>query len=281
MIEGAIERGLRVGKFCELSAGHTLHYHESGTASAGKPSILFLHGSGPGASGYSNFKQNMPAFAAQGYHVLAVDYLGYGHSSKPHGIEYTTDLHISTIREFLAQKGIRRVVPVGNSLGGLLALQFTLSYPEEVPKLILMGPGGLDDPATFVPNSSGFAALRRWREGASRDQATFREVLANLVHDARHITDELVAERYFIALEQPAEVQTVRAPYFKERLHELQVPVLVFWGFYDKFLPVRLATHLLERAPSVRLIVSNKVGHWYMLEEAEDFNRQSLAFLAE
>ena len=47
------------------------------------PAVLFIHGSGPGASGWSNFKRNYPAFAEAGFRTLIPDTLGYGYSSKP------------------------------------------------------------------------------------------------------------------------------------------------------------------------------------------------------
>lgn len=275
-----VEKGLRVGQFHALSDGNELHYHEAGRLSTGHPTVLFLHGSGPGASGYSNFKQNLQVVADSGYHVLVPDYLGYGLSSKPSGVKYTTDLQIAAIRELLAAKGVTNVVPVGNSLGGLIALQFALEYPEEVPKLILMGPAGVDDPATFVPDSQGFAKMARWRTGETRSKEAFKEILRYLVYDTEHVTEELVTERFSIALEQP-DVRTANAPFFKDRLHELQMPILLFWGFRDDFLPFRLASIVMDKALNVKLVASNRVGHWYMLEAAADFNRECIAFLEE
>ena len=61
------------GKYLTTKSGYAIHYHEAGERQPGKPSILFLHGSGPGASGYSNFKQNYPVFAAAGYRPISID----------------------------------------------------------------------------------------------------------------------------------------------------------------------------------------------------------------
>ena len=54
------------GKFADIGAGLRVHYQEQGEG----PVVLFLHGSGPGASGYSNFRRNYPVYATQGFHEL-------------------------------------------------------------------------------------------------------------------------------------------------------------------------------------------------------------------
>ena len=62
-----------------LANGYEMHRSEIGT---GAP-VVFIHGSGPGASGSSNFRPNLGAFAAAGYRAIAPDLIGYGGSSKP------------------------------------------------------------------------------------------------------------------------------------------------------------------------------------------------------
>jgi len=69
----------------QVSGGYTIHIAEAGQG----PAVVFLHGSGPGASGASNFRQNIDAFVDAGYRVILPDMIGYGASSKPEGIDYT------------------------------------------------------------------------------------------------------------------------------------------------------------------------------------------------
>ncbi|MGG6497171.1 UNVERIFIED_CONTAM: 3-oxoacyl-ACP reductase, partial [Bacteroidetes bacterium 56_B9] len=69
----------------QVAGGYEISIGETGSG----PAVVFIHGSGPGASGYSNFKQNIAAFVDAGYRVLLPDMIGYGDSSKPEGIDYT------------------------------------------------------------------------------------------------------------------------------------------------------------------------------------------------
>ena len=276
------DRPIPEGKYVTTPGGQTFHYHEAGPRSTRRPTILFLHGSGPGASGFSNFKHNYPAFAAAGHHCLAIDYPGYGYASKPSNIDYSTEFYVQQFDEFLTALGIEQVVPVGNSLGGLLATAYTLRFPNKVPRLILMAPGGLAEAASYVPFQVGLHAMFSWVARRPTDEASFRSVLSLLVHDPAALDEDAVRERFPIALSQPSEVWTrMRVGQHVQRLSEIACPILAFWGAKDKFIPVSHGLTLVQHARDVRLIVSSRCGHWYMIEEREDFNRRCIEFLAD
>lgn len=269
-----------VGNYVTLSSGHRLHYHEVGKPSADKPTILCLHGSGPGASGYSNFKGNMNAFAAAGYHVLVPDYLGFGLSDMPEDVEYSTDLHVPAMKDLLDALGVTKVVPIGNSLGGAISLQFTLTYPDMVPKLILMAPGGLQEPQEYAFSMPGVLRMLQFVSNRPFGIDDFRDLLSHLVFDQKHITDAAVNERFPVALKQPIPVYaSMRVGVYADRLHEIKCPVLAFWGTHDKFLPVAHAQILAEKLPEAKVILSNQCGHWVMIEDRDYFNAECLAFL--
>ena len=122
------------GNYAQIDGGLRIHYHEDGT---GEP-VIFLHGSGPGASGYSNFKGNYLVFAERGFRAIVPDLPGFGLSSKPENAAYVLDLFVQALNGLLGKLGIQRCVLLGNSLGGAIAIKFTLDHPEVVSRLILM-----------------------------------------------------------------------------------------------------------------------------------------------
>jgi 4,5:9,10-diseco-3-hydroxy-5,9,17-trioxoandrosta-1(10),2-diene-4-oate hydrolase len=272
-----------IGKFAMVHGGRLrLHYHEAGAPSAGKPTLLYLHGSGPGASGYSNFRRNFPSMVQAGYHILAVDYIGYGHSDMPRDFQYSNANQVAILHEFLAQKGIGQIVPIGNSLGGFFALEYTLRFPNEVSKLICMAPGGIEDVSRWIAESPGMTAMGVAVRKGNFDRVNFRELLKLIVKDEAHLTDEVIAERLPIARKQPLEIfTTVKYSPIWDRLGEIRVPVLGFWGYHDQFLPVRHALLMQKILPDCRMVLSNRAGHWFMIEEAELFNSTCLQFLRE
>jgi 4,5:9,10-diseco-3-hydroxy-5,9,17-trioxoandrosta-1(10),2-diene-4-oate hydrolase len=107
-----------------------------------------------------------------------------------------------------------------------------------------------------------------------------RRLITNLVHDPVHVTDELVKERFAVARTQPKDVIVrMRTPNLRPRLPELKMPLLVFWGFNEKFMPLTGINHFLESCEDVRVVTFNKVGHWVQVERADEFNAYGTAFL--
>lgn len=269
-----------VGKYFSSRDGHTIHYHEAGSPVAGQPSVLMLHGSGPGASGYTNFKGNFPFLAEQGYHVIVPDYLGYGLSSKPAGFQYRVENQVELMRELVAHTGADRLVIVGNSLGGWFAIHHAIHYPGEVAKLIVMAPGGLEPPENFVAQMEGLSEMFRIPVERDFSIEAMRKLFDLFMYEPAGVTDQVLAERLEIARQQPVEVYTtlggtVTAP----RLNEIGAPMLALWGYHDKFVPYRHAQILLDNVQDLHLITSNRAGHWFMIEEPDLFNKACLDFI--
>ena len=269
-----------VGRYVEVSGGLRMHYHERGHPSASRPTVLFLHGSGPGASGYSNFQQNMDFLAERGWHVLAPDYPGFGLSDKPRDVEYSSAFFARSISDLLEATGVTAVVPVGNSLGGVIALEYCFANMDKVAKLILMAPGGIIDSAEWAADMPGLRMMFELISARNTDREAFRKILHNIVADPAKITDAIIDQRLPIWEEQPPEVfSTMKTGVFGDRLHELKMPVLCFWGQKDQFLPVKHAAIVAERCADVRVVISSHAGHWFMVEEPDYFNRQIEWFL--
>ncbi len=271
-----------VGKFFTTSQGHKIHYHEAGRPDPGKPSILMLHGSGPGASGYSNFKGNFPYLAEHGHHVVIPDYIGYGLSSKPADFVYRVENQVGLLRELLRHCGITKVSIIGNSLGGWFALHHAIHHPDEVASLVVMAPGGLEPPEKFVAQMKGLTELFRIPMERDFSIPAMRNLFNLFMYDAADVTDIVLEERLEIARTQPVEVYaTLGGEVATPRLGEVRVPVLALWGYHDNFVPYRHSQYLLDHLPDVRIISSNRAGHWFMIEQPELFNRECLAFFAE
>lgn len=263
------------GRYVELLDGLKLHYLEHGT---GTP-VIFIHGSGPGASGHSNFKLNYRWLADQGYRAIVPDLPGYGLSSKPADCEYVLDFFVAALHRFLERIGVERCVLVGNSLGGAIAVKYALDHPDAVSRLVLMGPGGLEEREVYF-SMEGIQRMMADFAGGVLDREGMRGLLELLVYDPAQVTEELLDERVPVCDSQPkAVLSTMRVPNLSERLHEIRVPVLGFWGTNDKFCPASGAMRVLERCPDARFVLVNRCGHWVMVEHAAMFNRALLDFL--
>ena len=256
-------------------ATQRIHYHEQGQGEV----VIFLHGAGGGASGYSNFKGNYPEFAKAGYRTIVPDLLGYGLSSKPDIAQYDLDFFVAGVKGMVDALGLKNITLLGNSLGGAVALGYALAYPDEVSRLILMAPGGVEDLDTYLA-MPGIANMFQIYQSGKTGAEAMRAVMTMQLFDPSLLTDEIINERAPIAATQTQAARSVlKVPNLTDRLHELKCPVFGFWGVNDHFNPVGGATKLLDNCPQARMVLVNRCGHWVQVEHRHMFNRNCIDFL--
>ena len=240
---------------------------------------MFVHGSGPGASGYSNFKLNVAAFTEAGYRVLVPDLPGFGYSSKPTDRDYTTRFFSESLTGLLKALGIPRYTLIGNSLGGAVSIRAALDHPKALEKLVLMAPGGLEELSTYMAMPAMAKMIEQFVDGAL-DRQGLRKVLTTLVYDPSHVTDQLVDERYAILQQQPPEVLSrMQVPNMEAELANLACPVLSFWGVEDELLPASGGHKITRNCHPSRHLEIAECGHWVMVEHCRLFNASCIDFL--
>lgn len=264
-------------QYVDIGDDLQMAYREMGHSAA--PTVVFVHGSGPGASGHSNFKLNYPEFAAAGLHVLVPDAIGYGHSNKPAEAEYTLEFLVWKLRGFLDVKAVKSCVLVGNSLGGAMAIQLALDMPDRITRLVLMAPGGLEEREVFMKMRGIRRMLRCIFDPGGITAESMRRVFELQLHDPALLTDETMAERVAIAATQPQTVfSTSRVPNLSSRLEELSCPILAFWGMDDQFCPPSGAATIARACKRTKVITLSECGHWVMVEYREFFNESAIRF---
>lgn len=266
---------LPTGKFAILPNGHKVHYLDYGQG----PVVVFLHGSGSGASGHSNFKGNYPFLADKGYRVIVPDHVGYGYSDKPDNVEYHIDFFIQCLKQTLDAAGVTTCTLIGNSLGGAIALRYALDYPQQVEKLLLMAPGGIEDqPAYFT--MPGMQIMKEVFTGVPTRDSLENFIKRGLVYDASIVDDQLVQERWEVFQTQNTQViTTMKVPNIETRLGEIKCPTLTFWGANENMMPETGIMKLAKGIKHSRVVIVSECGHWVMVEHRDMFNRYTLDFL--
>ncbi|MGA9916089.1 MAG: alpha/beta hydrolase, partial [Paraburkholderia sp.] len=128
-------------KFVRIKEGERdvqLHYNDVGQ---GAETVVMLHGSGPGASGWANFNRNVEPLVAAGYRVILMDCLGWSKSDPIVCEGSRSELNARSLKGLLDALDIERVHIIANSMGGHSAVAFALEKPQRVGKLVLMGGG--------------------------------------------------------------------------------------------------------------------------------------------
>jgi len=260
-----------------------LHYNDCGS---GAETVVMLHGSGPGASGWANFNRNVESLVAAGYRVILMDCPGWSKSDPIVCTGSRSDLNGRALKGLLDAIGLDKVHIIGNSMGGHSAVAFALANPARVGKLILMG-GGTGGPSQFVPMPT---------EGIKLIQALYREpsidnlkrMMAVFVFDSSSLTDELYQARLDNMLARRDHLDNFVKSHaanpkqftdYGPRLGEIAAPALIIWGRDDRFVPMDVGLRLLWGMQNAQMHIFNRCGHWAQWEHADGFNRMVLDFL--
>ena len=262
-----------------------LHYNDAGE---GAETVVMLHGSGPGASGWANFNRSVEPLVVAGYRVILMDCPGWSKSNPIVCTGSRSDLNARALKGLLDAIGLERVHIIGNSMGGHSAVAFALANPARVGKLVLMG-GGTGGPSQFVPMpTEGIKLL----QGLYRDPTieSLKKMMAVFVFDSSSLTEELFQARLDNMLSRREHLDNfvksmaVNPKQFPDqgaRLSEITAPTLVIWGRDDRFVPMDLGLRLLWGMPNAELHIFNRCGHWAQWEHAAKFNRMVRDFLAD
>ena len=218
-----------------------LCYHDLGDG----PPIVWLHGGGPGASGFSNFECVMPDFVGS-YRNLLFDLPQYGLSDCPMIPERRATYNATAIVAAMDELGIQKAHFVGNSLGGATAVRAAINFPDRVDRLVLMGAAGIvtETVPEGIPLLLGYMI-----EEPSLER--MRTLLSAMVYDQSLITEELVNSR-FEAGSDPERLEIWRQSgpgleEIKADLHKVRAPTLVIWGREDKFVTLESALEIHQR----------------------------------
>lgn len=259
------------------TADWKLHYNEAGE---GHP-IVLLHGSGAGATGWSNFRPNI-GYLSQRYRVLAVDMPGWGKSDAALAEDYD---HAEATLQLLDTLGIEKAALVGNSMGGMTSLTFATRYPDRISHLITMGPGSGKSPTLFGAGDGPTEGLKvLWQAYRDPSPESMKKVVEIMTFDSSTFgTDELAQQRSDNARSRPDHLKNflasmpgggpVRKMFRQEQLGEIQTPTLLIHGRDDRVVHFEHSLRLVASIPNSRLVLFNRCGHWAQLEHADEFNR--------
>jgi 4,5:9,10-diseco-3-hydroxy-5,9,17-trioxoandrosta-1(10),2-diene-4-oate hydrolase len=260
------------------AGGIKIHYNEVGS---GYP-VIMIHGAGPGASSWSNFRLNVDAFAA-GHRALLVDMPQYGGSEKViiEGGRLTYCANV--FRDFMDKLGIDTAHFVGNSMGGQVAIKMATEWPELVSKLVVIG-SGTGNPSLFTPMPlEGIKLIGSYYKGEGPTKDKLRTLLQTLLYNQSLLSEEVLEERYQASIDpEVVRVMTNHPPQNESLagvLHKIACPTLVIWGADDRFGALDVGLLMVRTMQNARMHIFPHCGHWAQVEHADEFNRLVLDFL--
>jgi 2-hydroxy-6-oxo-octa-2,4-dienoate hydrolase len=164
------------------AGGVKTNYLEAGSG----PTVVLIHGSGPGVTAYANWRLVIPALAEQ-FRVIAPDMVGFGFTERPGDVTYGVQTWADQVVGVLDGLGIQKASVVGNSFGGAIGLRIATQHPDRIDRLVLMGSMGVDFPITEGLD-------RVW--GYEPSFENMRKVLDVFAYNRELVPDELAEVRY-------------------------------------------------------------------------------------
>jgi len=261
------------------------------SAALDRQPLVFVHGL---SGSWPNWLEQLPVFGAE-RRVIAMDLPGFGHSPMPER-EISISGYARLLDGLLGELAIDAAAVVGNSMGGFIAAELAIAFPQRVERLVLVSaagvsttnhPGVLRVLPTMQRLQSALADGGGWVASHSDTlarRARMRDALMHVV--ARHpdrLPPALVAEQLRGA-GKPGFMQALEAVLdydVRERLPEIACPTLIVWGAEDHLISVRDADVFAQLIPNSRKVIFADTGHMAMLERPVAFNRLLTDFLAE
>ncbi|MFF0543194.1 alpha/beta fold hydrolase [Nocardia thailandica] len=257
------------------------------------PALVMLHGGGPGASGISNYHQNLAALA-QRFRVILPDQPGFGDSYRPTEADLDersiTEITVDALFQALDALDIPQFHLLGNSLGGAAALAMAQSQPPRVTGLVLMAPGGGWLPFGPTP-TEGQKEMFRYYNGGGPTEKKMANFIRTMVFDHKQFGADVVRARYQSSLDEShiAFYHHYNAAFGKRHgmdplwreLHKITAPTLLLWGRDDRTITLDGAQIMLKNIRDVQMHIFGNCGHWVQLERAREFERLVTDFLGD
>ncbi len=263
-------------KFLELQ-GVRVHYRDEGHG----PPLVLLHGTGASLHTWDAWT----AALSPTHRVLRMDLPGFGLTGPNRTGDYSVKGYVAFVESFREALGLGRFALAGNSLGGQIAWNYAVAYPQQLTELILVDPAGFKIARPALVFRLARVPLLSTLLSVLDPGPMVRKSLRDAYGDASKVTPELLERYRRLALREgnrAAFIARARQPEPDRTadLSRISTPTLVLWGAEDRLIPVADAERFASAIPGAQLRIYPGVGHVPMEEIGARSAADVEAFLA-
>ena len=238
--------------------------------------LLLLHGLGGSIESWTNNIE----FLSTKFRIIALDLPGFGLSDKPK-ISYSINFYVGFLEKFIKRIKLNHLFVIGSSLGGHIAIEFTIRNRKNVEKLILINPAG-SLPKTFKGTKELRKYLRIVNAKSSKDVSRILSSIDNSMVSRSYA--DAVYKRLSLPGPKQAFISALKgsatASRYNSKLSKIDTDMLLIWGREDRMIPLRFIRPFIEHGKS-RIVILEKCGHRPHVERPKLFNRIVKDFLVE
>lgn len=280
-----VENGVRF-----IEANGVRHWVRIAGAEHGTVPLVAIHG-GPGGHQWI-LEKTGGKFLEEFATIVYIDQRGCGRSEKPGDPEaYSVELLLEDIEEIRKSLNLEKIIPLGHSFGGELAVEYTLKFPDQVEKVILEGPAIGDWERLAINQIISFSSItdgevQKKLRALLKDGAPY----TGRNSPAWEIVDEETRMEFSFykksSYEKLVEISTDDAPpvgnedmnkriklvphsNLVRRVRKVEAPVLVMTGLYDGNTGIDMARDLYRNLPNAEIEIFLESGHYIQVDEGE------------
>jgi len=245
--------------------GIPTHLFEGGAPTA--PPLLYLHGTFLGNL-WLEYHQRL----AERFHVFAPDTPGFGLTQRP---DWMRDMDDYTLyfRDLLDTLGLEQPVIVGHSLGGWMAVEIAVWFPERLGRLVLANAAGIRVKGS--PIADLFAMNPQEMVAACFDDFSAAAPLMPAEMSFDYIIDQFRQRTTLASLAWNPHFD----PKLERRLERVQCPTLVIWGENDRLIPPVYGERYQQLIAGAKLVTLQGTGHMPMFEKPAEWSEAITTFL--
>ncbi len=240
---------------------------------ANGPNLVLIHGLWASAERWFPL---LP-YLEQQYHLIIPDIIGFGYSDKP-VIDYSVDFFVEFFHDLMKSLKMRNFHVIGSSFGGQVAAEYAIRFSDNIQKMILCAPSGVNPRLSTIMNEYLLAMISPNRERITK--------VFQMMTGSKKPVDSNMIDDFISRMTEPnskfvvtSVLLNLKKSMIADNLHKISCPCLVVWGDKDQVISPRYAKIFASLITNCDLVMMKGCGHTPFVEQPKKFSEITCGFL--